>query len=347
MRSYFLLIGVLFFSSCTLFKDNQSAADSGHEFKIAFGSCGHQNKPQPILKKIVAEKPHLFIYLGDNIYGDTRDMDTLQMKYELLGKKPEFKELKSNVPLLATWDDHDYGENDTGKYYPFKEESKEIFLNFWDEPKSSARYAHEGIYHSLIYKIDEKLIQIILLDTRTFRSDLTFNDKKSGYKNDYMPTTTSDSTFLGASQWKWLDKTLSKKADLRIIATSTQFSHEYNGWESWTNVPEERNKMLELIKKNKANSVVFISGDVHWGEISKLNHEGLYPIYDVTSSGLTQKWPNTEPNKNRLGRVVRNNNFGMIVFSWEKEPTLIFLIKNIKGRSMVKYKIPLNDLKIP
>ena len=347
MRSLFFFIGILLFSSCTLFKKYQSSTNSEHEFKIAFGSCGHQNKPQPILKKVVAEKPDLFIYLGDNIYGDTRYMDTLQKKYSLLGNKPEFKELKSNVPLLATWDDHDYGENDAGKYYPFKEESKEIFLDFWDEPKSSDRYNHEGIYHSLIYKIDEKIIQIILLDTRTFRSDLTLNDKKSGYKNDYMPTTSADSAFLGPAQWKWLDITLRKKADLRVIATSTQFSHEYNGWESWSNIPHERNKMLELINKTKANSVVFISGDVHWGEISKLNSEGLYPIFDVTSSGLTQKWHNTEPNKNRLGKVVRNNNYGMLIYNWKKEPTLTFLIKNIKGRSMVKYKIPLNDLKVP
>ena len=105
MRSLFFFIGILLFSSCTLFKKYQSSTNSEHEFKIAFGSCGHQNKPQPILKKVVAEKPDLFIYLGDNIYGDTRNMDTLQKKYSLLGNKPEFKELKSNVPLLATWDD--------------------------------------------------------------------------------------------------------------------------------------------------------------------------------------------------------------------------------------------------
>ena len=45
-------------------------------------------------------------------------MDTLQNKYDLLGNKPEFQLLKSKVPILAVWDDHDYGENDAGKYYP-------------------------------------------------------------------------------------------------------------------------------------------------------------------------------------------------------------------------------------
>jgi alkaline phosphatase D len=348
MRKLLIIFGAFLFliSSCTLFKRTPSNIDSNYQFKIAFGSCGHQNKPQPILKKVVAENPDLFIYLGDNIYGDTRNMDTLQKKYELLGDKPEFQNLKRQVPLLAVWDDHDYGENDAGKYYPMKEQSKKIFLNFWNEPKNSDRYRHKGIYHSLTYNFKNKVIQIILLDTRTFRSNLTLNDKKSGYKNDYIPTMGYDSTFLGEVQWNWLDKTLTEKADLRIIASSTQFSHEYNGWESWNNVPEERNKLLSIIKKNEANGIVFISGDVHWGEISQLNTAGLYPIYDITSSGLTQKWPNTEPNKNRIGKVVRNNNFGMIVLNLKKEPSLTFYIKNRKGRTKVKHKIQLKHLRV-
>ena len=98
--------------------------------KLAFGSGGSQDKPMPILYKVVEEKPDIFIYLGDNIYGDTKDMKVLQAKYDKLGNKPEFKALKNNVPqILATWDDHDYGKNDAGKEYPKKHESKEIFLN--------------------------------------------------------------------------------------------------------------------------------------------------------------------------------------------------------------------------
>ncbi len=348
MRCQLLLLLVFsivtFTNSCSLLKNTQGKSELNSQFVIAFGSCSHQNKAQPILKKIVAENPNLFIYLGDNIYGDTRNMDSLQMKYDLLENKPEFKELRKNIPLLATWDDHDYGENDAGKYYPFKEKSKELFLNFWNEPKSSDRYDHKGIYHSLMYQFSDKNIQVILLDTRTFRSNLTLNDKKSGYKNDYMPTNAPDSTILGEEQWKWLEETFSVKADLRILASSTQFSHEYNGWESWTNVPHERNRMLELIKKTHANGVVFISGDVHWGEISKLVTDDLYPIYDITSSGLTQTWPNTEPNKNRIGKVERKNNFGMVIFELKDSPSLTFILKNKNGKTKVKHRLPLTEL---
>lgn len=38
---------------------------------IAFGSCAKHWQPQPIGDGIIVKKPDLFLFLGDNIYGDT------------------------------------------------------------------------------------------------------------------------------------------------------------------------------------------------------------------------------------------------------------------------------------
>lgn len=315
-------------------------------YTIGFGSCGKQTKAQPILNVVVDNAPNVFIYLGDNIYGDTRDMEELQQKYDQLAAKPEFQRLKKTTPILATWDDHDFGENDAGRYYPFKEASKEIFLNFWNEPKRSERWKHAGVYHALRLKDAPIDIQVILLDTRTFRDDLTERVKGENtvYKNDYQPTLSPDSTFLGAEQWAWLETKLEEKADLRIIASSNQFSHTYNGWESWNNVPQERKKMLQLIQKTKANGVVFLSGDVHWGELSKYENEYTYPIYDITSSGLTQSWHEIEPNANRIGLPIRKNNFGLIEIETQQRTTLTFKLKNKKNLIAVEHRIYLSEL---
>ena len=59
--------------------------------KIAFGSCGWQDEPQPVLALAAEQKPDAFIFLGDNIYGDTESMDTLQAKYVRWGAMTEFK----------------------------------------------------------------------------------------------------------------------------------------------------------------------------------------------------------------------------------------------------------------
>ena len=112
---------------------------------IAFGSCAQQTKPQPILQQIADIKPDFFIYLGDNIYGDTYEVDELKTKYEKLISKPEFQALKQSTKILATWDDHDYGWNDVGRHYPLTKESKGIFLHYFAEPQVSKRRNNDVI----------------------------------------------------------------------------------------------------------------------------------------------------------------------------------------------------------
>ena len=318
---------------CNAQKNETKEAPLKESFKIAFGSCAHQDKKQPMLLNAVKLNPDLFIYLGDNIYGDTRDMDLLKKKYQKLASKTEFQELKKSTKILSVWDDHDYGENDKGRHYPFKKESKEIFMNFWEIAQDSERRSHKGIYGSEFINIGDKTLQIIMLDTRTFRDDLLKNEPKSlAYKNDYIPYTKKDSTILGKTQWKWLKKELSKKADIRIVASSLQFGHEYNGYESWTNMPQEQAKFIDMIAKTKANGVVFISGDVHWGEISKMDTPNTYPLYDVTSSGITQTWTSTETNKNRVGSVIIQNNIGLIeIFYNDRDPLIKLNIYDKNG----------------
>ncbi len=286
---------------------------------IAFGSCSHQDQPLPILRNIGDLKPDYFVYLGDNIYGDSRDENVLKSKYDQLAKNPNFDYLKTQTTILATWDDHDFGENDAGKYYPLKDVSKQLFLSFFEEPKKSERYQHDGIYTSYLFRKGLKTIQLILLDTRTFRSDLTRFDAQRDQKDssffydlDYVPTVSSDSSFLGNEQWNWLRKQLLKKADVRIIGSSTQFGHSYNGYESWNNFPSEKKHMFELIQETKANGVLFISGDVHYAELSEVRMPGFYPIYDLTASGISQSWHFATPNTNRIEGPVMENHFGLI-----------------------------------
>jgi alkaline phosphatase D len=312
--------------------------------KISFGSCQTQDGPIPTLSVIIESKPDLFIYLGDNIYGDTENMKILAAKYSKLCSNSFFKTLAATCPILATWDDHDYGANDAGREYPQKENSKKIFLGFWGEPKDSDRYKHEGIYTSHYIGPEGKKVQIILLDTRSFRSPLLKANGKP-YQNDYRPNNDKSATILGDAQWKWLAAELEKPADLRIIGSSTQFGIEYNGYESWANFPLEREKMLKLIKDKKAEHLVFISGDVHYAELSKIESEGLYPIYDLTSSGLNRDWPHIEPNKNRVGPACKYFNYGTLEIDWENKKIGFVIIDTYK-KLWFREVINFSDLKI-
>jgi alkaline phosphatase D len=320
--------------------------------KIAFGSCGDQDWPQPVLTLAANNKPNAFIFLGDNIYGDTKNMDTLENKYKRWQAQPDFKRLDSATKIFAVWDDHDYGWNDDGKYYAYKNQSKELFLKYFKEPATSERRKHEGIYHTEYIKNGGKTVQLLLLDVRTFRNNLLLYKKGDSlprkeyfYTPDYKPHTSADSTLLGAEQWKWLESELAKPADLRLICSGSQFSIEYNGYEAWANFPHEQKKMLELIKKTKANSVLFLTGDVHYAEISKLEEPGLYPIYDVTASGITSTWDFATLNKNRVEGPIMDNHFGLLTITWENDPVIKMEIIDKLNNSRIEYSIKGSEIK--
>ena len=96
------------------------------------------------------------------------------------------------------------------------------------------------------------------------------------------------------------------------------------------------------------NGVVFISGDVHWGELSKRSADGGYPVYDVTSSGITQTWSTPDENSNRLGEPESKNNFGMIEIDWlPADPTIRLAVTNVDGLVTIEHTVALSELQVP
>lgn len=193
----------------------------------------------------------------------------------------------------------------------------------------------------------DKTVQIILLDGRTFRDDLikvgsqANKAKRHFYHLDYAPHTDPSVAFLGEQQWDWLENELRRPADFRIIATGTQFGIEYNGYEALANYPHEQERMVQLIKKTQANHLVFISGDVHYAEISKFEHPDSYPLYDVTASGLSQTWRFAAPNKKRIKGPIMDNNFGLLTVNFSDQGPLVMAeVWDIRGNQRVEHTIP-------
>ncbi|MCH1495211.1 MAG: alkaline phosphatase family protein, partial [Rubripirellula sp.] len=140
--------------------------------RVIFGSCIKQDQPMPIFEEMLKLKSDLALLIGDNIYGDTDDMAVLREKYQTLRRNPHYSAFERSVPILATWDDHDFGLNDGGADFEKRSESQAEFLNFWNVPKDSARWDREGVYQCEILGPVGSRLQVILLDTRFFRSPL-------------------------------------------------------------------------------------------------------------------------------------------------------------------------------
>ena len=118
--------------------------------KIAVGSCSNQRVPIPTLRHAVAQRPDLFLYIGDNVYGDAISGDErlpeLRESYDTLAHNADFQALRDAVPVLSVWDDHDYGLDDGGADFAAKDTSKQLFLDFWHVPPGDERRRHDGLY---------------------------------------------------------------------------------------------------------------------------------------------------------------------------------------------------------
>lgn len=304
-----LLIALILVSSC------QSAKN---EITIAFGSCNNQTLQNTLWKEIEKNNPSIWIWGGDIIYTDTEYMTFMEKNYLKQKNNTEYKNFIKNVDVLGTWDDHDYGLNDGGKEYLKREESQQLFLDFFDVPKNDIRRKQKGIYYSKDYFVEKNNVKIIILDTRYFRTSLT-RDTLSTKR--YKPALTNEGTMLGKKQWNWLENELkSSKADYNIIMSSIQFLSYEHGFESWGNMPSEVDKFEKLLASSKAKNVILLSGDRHISEISKKEIQGLsYPIIDFTSSGMTHSYTSfkSEPNKYRIADVVSEKSFGILTINFD------------------------------
>lgn len=302
--------------------------------RIAFGSCNKQTLPQPMWDAIAAQHPDLWIWMGDNIYGDTRDMTVLAAKYEKQFKQPDYAKFREATPVLGTWDDHDYGENDSGSWYPPKAIARDLALNFFEVPDTDERWSREGLYSAYTFGPEGQRVKVLLIDDRYFAG----KPKNPG------------SDLLGEEQWVWLQKELhSSDAQINLIVTGIQFLSEDHKYEKWANFPPSRAGLLNFILEEKIPGVVFISGDRHIHEISiKNDAETPYPLLDITSSGLTHSWKSFpgETNRYRSGGIHTDLGFGLIELDWDATPaTLTAKIINRDGETVNYVSMPIEALR--
>ncbi len=327
MRNFILVIFLI--NACTEKPIDKLEKKSPDTFRIAFGSCNKVGHPQPLWSVISESVPDLWIWLGDIIYADTENMDSMKAMYNRQKNLTEYKTFAQKTPIVGIWDDHDFGKDNGGKDYLRKKESQQLLLDFLDEPQNNPRRKQEGVYTSYVYRFHENSIKVILLDTRYFRDD---------------PGEESD--ILGETQWAWLENELATdSADVTILESSIQILPRDHWREKWSRFPKSRDRLLKLLKQYHKPGLILISGDRHYGEISKYEEEGL-SLYEITSSGLTHhKWSiwfylGLENNRYRLGEPWVDLNFGLIDIDFKRKNIILYIVdQNGFIRSMMNLPV--------
>ena len=315
-------------------------------YVLGFGSCITEKRDQPIWKAIEKENINEFFFMGDNVYGDSKDGLLEEMKLSYRKQKNMFPDWIYTKKLNAIWDDHDYGKNDGGKEFKNKKEAKELFLKFWDIPADDIRRNREGLYFSKKRNTEIGTIQFIFLDTRYFRSPLKPTDKKWAPKKEkYIADYDSKKTYLGNEQWNWLKETLKEKSDVIVLISSIQVLAEGHGFEKWGNLPLEKKRLYDLIDENNITKLIILSGDRHRAGIYKDKTKNGNEIYELTSSSLNLAAgklfkASEEAGPNRIGPTYLMENYGTLEINNNKN--VLLSIKDLNQQTKNEIRIDLS-----
>jgi len=312
------------------------------EFSFAFGSCNYINDPTTdtdtkggeyhIFQTITDQQPTMMLWLGDNIYLRPEDWDShsgFAYRYTHSRNIPEMRALLSSTINYAIWDDHDYGPNDSDRSYIHKDMALHWFKKFWVNPSYGLPgygvSGNSGITTAFTWGD----VDFFLLDNRYFRSP---QKRATGKK-----------TVLGEAQLEWLIDALAfSEANVKIVVLGSLFlsnmSH-YKNQNYISNYAEERAYILAQLEAENVKNVLFLTGDKHFSEVSRLVNAQQNVIYEFTASPLTAS-PNTREDQNTLrleGSLIQKRNFGWVEFTGKSFEERAVTVKILDSEGNVQY----------
>ena len=317
------------------------------DFKFVIGSCSYVNEPKfdrpgepygsnfEIFNSINKKNPDFMLWLGDNTYlreSDWNSRTGFIKRYSHTRALSELQPLLASTHHYATWDDHDYGPNNSDGSFWLKETASEIFKLFWTNPNYDV--TGKGGITGLFQWSD---VDFFLMDNRYHRTS----------NNNF----TVDRQILGKDQIDWLINALTfSQATFKFIAMGGQVISSGAVYENYATYPEERKYLLDKIREAKIEGVIFLDGDRHHTVLSKMQEsDEVYPFYDLTCSSLTAGVNDDDESYNIYSlkeTLVGENNFGMLnVTGPASNRVLIIKIFDKDGQELWEKSISANDLK--
>ncbi|MCB0378686.1 MAG: hypothetical protein KDD33_09355 [Bdellovibrionales bacterium] len=225
---------------------------------------------------LASNNPDAIFMIGDNVYIDwgIKSKMLSMTTQEIWNRHVETRNtlevfrLKKLIPIYSTWDDHDYGSGDGDLSFHLKDESKEIFRQFFPAHRIRGLEMGRGVGFS----VELFGQQFLFLDDRSFRTPKHLKSTQSHF---------------GDSQSTWLLQKVQGFSGRTWLMSGDQFFGGYHPFESFQgDHPQDFKNFLFSLKKIK-NPVLFVSGDRHLSEVMAIPKKILgYPTYEITSSGI-------------------------------------------------------------
>ncbi len=251
------------------------------ELRFAICSCMDHKLHQPeIWQNLILQKPQIIFFIGDQVYID-RDIPTTGVDPAHLWKKfcearatLEIYFSKTLVPILATWDDHDFGRNNGNSLdFALVNQSQKNFLSFMAQNPNYCRGVRQGPGVSSALKVGTHLF--VLTDGRSFRKEADSQDRFAHW---------------GEAQEKWMMQLIKENQGPTWLINGSQIFPSFLMRESMSaHHPASFQGLIQTLKTNSSR-VIFITGDIHYSEISQIEAQTLgYRTYELTSSSIHSK----------------------------------------------------------
>lgn len=283
-----------------------------HESQLhwVFGSCMYDGKhKKEIWDRLYEQNPDFILFIGDTVYIDRKWSGSNKISEERIWGRHVQARMTLDIyywshlkPVVAVWDDHDYGLNNSDRTFAFKEKSKDVFEVFF--PCQPIRNFSLG--PGVAKKVSFANQDFILLDNRSFRSE------KKAKKQQY----------FGELQMEWLEGIVDS-TKFSWLLQGSQWTAPYGNTESFKKThPIAFKETFQRLSQLKSQFIL-CSGDVHFSEVSKIDKSLLgYSTFELTSSSFHSRsvpgYNLVFKNPNRV-KGTSTNNFLMVHSEYQGE----------------------------
>lgn len=330
------------------FRTAAPAQKTPQDLKFLVGSCYYLDDPLmklfqysygagiEIFETMAKEEANAMMWTGDNVYFAPFDLSSpynMNQRYKKHRQHQSLKDFLVKMPHYATWDDHDFGPNNSSRRFSGANAATDIFKAYWANPRYGG-ITEPGIFFSQRWQD----VEFIVTDNRTYRDPNNFPD----------PLTRS---FFGSTQMDWLkSKLVGSDATFKVVVIGSPVFNRYYK-ESFYQAKGEFNTLMQFLEVNKIKGVVFLSGDRHHSELTKMEREGTYPLYNYVNSPLTSqptKFLSDEETHDSWrvpGSLIRQRNYGRVAVSGAPGQRVLALeTVSATGERLWNYSIPAAEL---
>lgn len=270
-------------------------------------------------RRLEKENPAFIIINGDVVYVDgfefvpriSASESDIWLRYvDSLRNTPLFFQ-KRLRPILATWDDHDFGTDNSNKTFASREVSSRVFHAFFGSDNIDGVFEMDkNAVNSAFHAFGQSFY---LMDDRYHREAESFDLPYAHW---------------GQAQHEWLLASINAKRLPSWIINGDQIFMDKVVVEdrkiNESMLGDHPTHLKQLVADLRASGVpvIFASGDVHFSEVMNIEADFLgYPTYEITASPGHSYIYHHKPNWENPRRLIAGRDHNYVMLQATATPT--------------------------